>query len=97
MSSSYRVNCDLEGNYEGEIRKDAMNSVLDSIGDLTDSGLESTNLSADEDYNQPGRINVRITLEGNKMATGSQEIIEDILRICKEIDVDITSISCYKN
>ena len=96
MSSSYRVNCDLEGTYEGEIRKDAMNSVLDSIGGLTDSGLESTNLSADEDYNQPGKINVRITLEGNKMASGSQEIIEDILRICKEIDVDITSISCYK-
>ena len=37
MSSSYRVNCDLEGTYEGEIRKDAMNSVLDSIGGLTDS------------------------------------------------------------
>jgi len=36
-------------------------------------------------------------LEGTKMASGSQEIIEEILGICKDIDVDITSISCYKN
>jgi len=97
MSASYRVNCDLEGHYEGEIRKDAMNNVLESISALMDSGLESTNLSADEDYNKPGRINVRITIEGTKMASGSQEIIEEILEICKEIDVDISSISCYKN
>ena len=97
MEASYRVNCDIEGHYEGEIRKDGMNSVLNSIAPLIESGLESTNLNADSDYENPNRINVRISLEGTKMASGSQEIIEEILGICKDIDVDITSISCYKN
>ena len=97
MSASYRVNCDIEGHYEGEIKKEAMNSVLDSIAPLLDSGLDSTNLNADEDYENPSRINVRISLEGTKMATSSQKIIEEILEITKEIDVDISSISCYKN
>ena len=97
MSATYRVNCDLEGYYVGEIRKDGMNSVLDSIKPLLDSGLESTNLNADDHYDHPGKIVVRISLEGNKMASGSQEIIEEILKISKKIDIDITSISCYKN
>ena len=97
MSASYRVNCDLEGHYEGEIKKEAMNSVLDSISPLLDSGLDSTNLNADGDYENPSRINVRISLEGTKMAASSQEIIEEILNLSKDIDVDITSISCYKN
>ena len=97
MAVSYRVNCDLEGHYVGKIRKDGMDSVLNSIKPLVDSGLESTNLNADEHYDEPGKIAVRITLEGNKMASGSQELIEEILAISKKIDIDIISISCYKN
>jgi len=97
MTASYRVSCDIEGHYDGKLRKEAMNHILVSIEKLLESGLESTNLSADEDYDTPGRINVRLTLEGNKMAIGSQIIIEEILKISKSIDVDITSINCYKN